>query len=74
MKKAIVLLLSTWTLSLSVSAQNLVNSELQNILNQSLVYFPKVKEVQQTVELAEEKLKLTQLNSYPDISLSLIHI
>jgi outer membrane protein TolC len=68
MKKIIVTFLSIIVLSLSLNAQNLVNTELQNILNQSLVYFPKVKEVQQTVQLAEEKLQLTKLNSYPDIS------
>ena len=54
MKKIIVTFLSIIVLSLSLNAQNLVNTELQNILNQSLVYFPKVKEVQQTVQLAEE--------------------
>lgn len=68
MKKIIVTILSIVVLSLSLNAQNLVNNELQNILNQSLVYFPKVKEVQQTVQLSEEKLQLTKLNSYPDIS------
>jgi outer membrane protein len=68
MKKSIVTFLSIIVLSLNLNAQNLVNTELQNILNQSLVYFPKVKEVQQSVQLAEEKLQLTKLNSYPDIS------
>lgn len=68
MKKIIVTILSIVVLSLSLNAQNLVKNELQNILNQSLVYFPKVKEVQQTVQLSEEKLQLTKLNSYPDIS------
>ena len=68
MKKVIVIFIGIVFLSLNSSAQNLVNTELQNILNQSLVYFPKVKEVQQTVALSEEKLKLTKLNSYPDLS------
>lgn len=50
-------------------AQGLINGELKNLLNQSLQYFPKVKEVQQSVQLAEDKLALTQLNKYPDITL-----
>ena len=49
-------------------AQNLINGELKNLLNQSLLYFPKVKEVQQTVQLAEDKLTLVTLNKYPDIT------
>jgi outer membrane protein TolC len=50
-------------------AQTLINGELKNLLNQSLQYFPKVKEVQQSVQLAEDKLTLTELNKYPDITL-----
>lgn len=50
------------------NAQNLVNDELKNLLHQSLNYFPKVKEVQQSVQLAEDKLKLTELNKYPDVT------
>jgi outer membrane protein TolC len=68
MKKIIVVIASIVLISANAQAQNLVNSELQNILNQSLVYFPKVKEVQQTVQLSEEKLALTKLNAYPDIN------
>ena len=68
MKKIIVVIASIVLISANTQAQNLVNSELQNILNQSLVYFPKVKEVQQTVQLSEEKLALTKLNAYPDIN------
>ena len=68
MKKIIVIIASIVLISANAQAQNLVNSELQNILNQSLVYFPKVKEVQQTVQLSEEKLALTKLNAYPDIN------
>jgi len=50
-------------------AQSLINGELKNLLNQSLQYFPKVKEVQQSVQLAEDKLTLTELNKYPDITM-----
>ena len=61
-----VVLVSTYTSSM---AQSLINGELKNLLNQSLQYFPKVKEVQQSVQLAEDKLTLTELNKYPDITM-----
>ena len=51
------------------SAQEIAKGELKSLLQQSLTYFPKVKEVEQTVQLAEDKLKLTNLNKYPDINL-----
>jgi len=50
-------------------SQGLINGELKNLLNQSLQYFPKVREVQQSVQIAEDKLTLTELNKYPDITL-----
>ena len=61
-----VLVISAYTSSM---AQGLINGELKNLLNQSLQYFPKVKEVQQSVQLAEDKLALTELNKYPDITM-----
>jgi outer membrane protein TolC len=69
MKKIVlcmVLVISAYTSSM---AQGLINGELKNLLNQSLQYFPKVKEVQQSVQLAEDKLALTELNKYPDITM-----
>ncbi len=68
MKKIILLLLTAVVYSGSFS-QSLINGELKNLLNQSLVYFPKVKEVQQSVQLAEDKLALTELNKYPDLTI-----
>ncbi|MEY4278284.1 MAG: hypothetical protein RL377_288, partial [Bacteroidota bacterium] len=53
----------------NVSAQDIVNAELKSLLQKSVTYFPKVKEVELSVKLAEDKLKLTQLNKYPDLSL-----
>jgi outer membrane protein TolC len=69
MKKIVLcmaVLVSGYTSALS---QGLINGELKNLLNQSLQYFPKVKEVQQSVQLAEDKLTLTELNKYPDITM-----
>ena len=68
--KKIVLCMVLVTSAYSISiAQSLINGELKNLLNQSLQYFPKVKEVQQSVQLAEDKLMLTELNKYPDITM-----
>ena len=52
----------------SLRAQVTVNGELKNLINQSFGYFPKVKEVQNTVATAQEKVSLTQLNKFPDIT------
>ena len=68
MKKLILLFLVVLHFT-NAHAQNLINGELKNLLNQSLTYFPKVKEVQQSVQMAEDKLALTELNKYPDLTL-----
>ncbi len=52
-----------------VNAQAIVNAELKSLLQKSVTYFPKVKEVEQSVQLAENKLKLTELNKYPDVTI-----
>ena len=67
--KKIILLLSAIVIYNNTFSQSLINNELKNLLNQSLIYFPKVKEVQQSVQLAEDKLALTELNKYPDVTI-----
>ena len=69
MKKIGILLVFIIAIGNYVNGQDLVNGELKNLLQQSLTYFPKVKEVQQSVQLAEDRLRLTELNKYPDITL-----
>ncbi|MCX6331036.1 MAG: TolC family protein [Bacteroidetes bacterium] len=69
MKKIMVGMLVVMSSYSTCIAQSLINSELKNLLNQSLLYFPKVKEVQQSVQLAEDKVALAELNKYPDITL-----
>lgn len=69
MKKIMVGMLVVMSSYSTCIAQNLINGELKNLLNQSLLYFPKVKEVQQSVQLAEDKVALVELNKYPDITL-----
>ncbi len=54
--------------ALSMQAQVTVNSELKDLINHSFDYFPKVKETQNTVTTAQEKVTLTELNKSPDIT------
>ena len=54
--------------ALGLQAQVTVTNELKSLINQSFGYFPKVKEVQNTVATAQEKLLLTGLNRFPDIT------
>jgi len=69
MKKIVLCMLVVLIGSTTSMAQGLINGELKNLLNLSLQYFPKVKEVEQAVQLAEDKLTLTELNKYPDITM-----
>jgi outer membrane protein len=68
MKKIVLCIVVVFGAYTTLMAQSLINGELKNLLNQSLLYFPKVKEVQQSVQLAEDKLTLVELNKYPDIT------
>jgi outer membrane protein TolC len=52
----------------SLQAQVTVNSELKSLITQSFGYFPRVREVQNTVATAQEKVSLTELNKFPDIT------
>lgn len=49
-------------------AQVTSNNELKTLIGQSFSYFPKVKEVQNTVTTAQEKVKLTELNRSPEVT------
>ena len=69
MKKIKVLSIVLFFTSIGVNAQEKVNNELKSLLQKSLTYFPKVKEVELSVQLAEDKLKLVELNRYPDVTL-----
>jgi outer membrane protein TolC len=69
MKKILTTTTAILFFAIIADAQNLVNAELKNLLEKSLTYFPKVKEIEQSVQLAENKLKLTELNKYPDFTI-----
>jgi outer membrane protein len=64
------ILITTFTLiaALFVNAQVTVNNELKSLVGQSFNYFPKVKEIENTVATAQEKVALTELNRFPDIT------
>ena len=69
MKNVIVLSISVF-FTTAVFAQVKINAELKTLINQSFTYFPKVKEIENTLNTAEEKLQLTTLNKMPDVSFS----
>ena len=70
MKKNILFVTTVFNLFLVqlANAQVKANSELKGLITQSFSYFPKVKEVENTVVTAEQKLTLTQLNKMPDVT------
>jgi outer membrane protein len=66
--KKIVMLLITVFVTISLMAQVKVNRELKGFITQSFVYFPKIKEVENTITTAQEKIALTQLNKLPEVT------
>ncbi len=48
--------------AIQLTAQVQVNSNLKSLINQSFGYFPKVKEVENGIAAAKEKLEITQTN------------
>jgi outer membrane protein TolC len=69
MKKLVITSFVIFAFVGMANAQSIVNGELKSLLEKSLTYFPKVKEVEQSVQLADAKLKLTELNKYPDVTI-----
>ncbi|OIQ95182.1 outer membrane efflux protein [mine drainage metagenome] len=67
MKKSLIFLTLLFAAN-AVMAQVTVNQELKSLITQSFGYFPKIKEVENTVTTAQEKLALTQLNKSPEIT------
>lgn len=51
-------------------AQVRVNNELKNLINSSFTYFPKVKEVENAVSTAQQKIELAKTASMPEASFS----
>lgn len=69
MKKTILFGFALFAYTTGIQAQEIVNPELKSLLQKSVTYFPKVKEVELSVKLAEDKLKLVELNKYPDVTI-----
>lgn len=67
MKKIVMLLITLFT-TLSLTAQVKVNTELKRFITQSFGYFPKIKEVENTITTAQDKIKLTELNRLPGVT------
>jgi len=67
MKKNILLLLFSMY-AVYGTAQVQINTELKGLINQSFTYYPKVKEVNNTISTAQQKLELTKLNNMPEVT------
>src|SRR5260221_6579672 len=67
MKKILITAFDLVTV-VAIQAQVNVNNELKGLIGQSFGYFPRVKEIENTVTTAQEKLTLTGLNKYPDVT------
>jgi outer membrane protein len=66
--KKIFFTIPLMALALLSQAQVSTNSELKGLITQSFSYFPKIKETENTVVSAQEKLQLTELNKLPEVT------
>ena len=67
MKKIFFLLLTSIFIR-NISAQISMNPEIRDLSTKAFTHFPKVKEAENAILLAEEKSKLVELNRQPDIT------
>lgn len=67
MKKIFLFILAIAGISAHSNAQVQVNSDLKKLINQSFGYFPKLKEAENTVITAEDKIVLTELAKNPNV-------
>lgn len=68
MKKISLIIFTLSLAAVHLQAQQVtVNNELKDLINKSFGYFPKVKEVENTVTTAEQRLELTKLNKMPEV-------
>jgi len=68
MKKISIIVITF--LPFALIAQVKTNSELKNLITQSFTYFPKVKEAENAITTAQEKIELTKLNVLPTVDAS----
>jgi len=62
MKKLIYFTLMLFSGSLAHAQQVQANPELKNLINQSFSYFPRIKEAENNITTAQDRVDLTQLN------------
>ena len=63
MKQFLIITLATIFTGSGLRAQVQVNNELKNLINKSFAYYPKIKEVENTVITAKQKLDIASINS-----------
>jgi len=68
MKKILLFFIALTLTVKSIQAQVQVNGQLKNLINQSFGYFPNLKEAQNTVTAAQQKLDLTRIENLPTVS------
>ncbi|HTL06825.1 MAG TPA: TolC family protein [Chitinophagaceae bacterium] len=64
--KSICIIAITLVGALSVKGQAVANNELKGLINQSFTYYPKIKEVQNGVETARQRLVIAK-NNLPEV-------
>ncbi len=70
MKKIFLTALSIALIGFQMQAQVQVNNDLKKLINHSFGYFPKLKEAENAVITAEDKIALTQTSANPTVGAS----
>lgn len=68
--KQLIIFLGLLLNAILIEAQPNNNTELKKLINQSFTFFPRIKEVENEVIAANEKLTIADLNKNPDINLN----
>jgi outer membrane protein len=68
MKKIFLFFMAVTGTVMQIKAQVQVNSELKSLINQSFGYFPNLKESQNAISAAQQRLDLTKMEKLPTVS------
>ena len=68
MKKIFLLFIVVFSTNSYLSAQIQINNELKDLINHAFGYFPNIKEAQNNLTAAQQKLELAKLNNLPTVS------
>lgn len=66
--KPSLLFIAAMLMTCPIYAQIAAQPMLKDLIRQSFTYFPAIKEKEQSVITARERMQLTELNKYPDVS------